>query len=181
MFYKPKFCCECSEPIERTKWSLLTDRRFCVSCETDYRINNIFYKVVIAACVVFGIIGLGTILRKPEKSLNLASANLTNANKNFVNAQTPNDANVKTFARIQENNSVAAQPSPNSTLETQKQNVKTQKVENNASAPQEIIYYCGAKTQKGTFCTHRVKGGGRCWQHAGLPAMLPQEKLIASR
>lgn len=24
---------------------------------------------------------------------------------------------------------------------------------------------CGARTQKGTPCKRRVKGGGRCWQH----------------
>ena len=49
------------------------------------------------------------------------------------------------------------------------------------NAASETVYFCGAQTKKGTPCTRRVKGGGRCWQHQGQPAMLPPEKLIASR
>jgi hypothetical protein len=41
----------------------------------------------------------------------------------------------------------------------------------------EEIYICGARTKKGTPCSRRVHGPTRCWQHKGLPAMLPQEKL----
>ena len=42
----------------------------------------------------------------------------------------------------------------------------------------EQIYTCGARTKKGTPCSRRVHGPVRCWQHKGLPAMLPQEKLL---
>jgi len=42
----------------------------------------------------------------------------------------------------------------------------------------EQIYMCGARTKKGTPCSRRVHGPVRCWQHKGLPAMLPQEKLL---
>ncbi len=45
----------------------------------------------------------------------------------------------------------------------------------------EKVYFCGAETKKGTLCTHRVKGGGRCWQHVGQTAMLAQEKLLVSQ
>jgi hypothetical protein len=38
-------------------------------------------------------------------------------------------------------------------------------------------YICGARTKKGTPCSRRVHGPVRCWQHKGLPAMLPLEKL----
>ena len=48
----------------------------------------------------------------------------------------------------------------------------------NSTAPlAEDIYLCGARTKKGTPCSRRVHGPVRCWQHKGLPAMLPQEKL----
>ena len=40
------------------------------------------------------------------------------------------------------------------------------------------IYICGARTKKGTPCSRRVHGPVRCWQHKGMPAMLPQEKLL---
>jgi hypothetical protein len=42
-------------------------------------------------------------------------------------------------------------------------------------------YYCGAETKKGTPCSRKVKGNVRCWQHTGMPAMLPPDKLLVSR
>jgi len=41
----------------------------------------------------------------------------------------------------------------------------------------EDVYICGARTKKGTPCSRRVHGPVRCWQHKGMPAMLPAEKL----
>ena len=42
----------------------------------------------------------------------------------------------------------------------------------------EQVYICGARTKKGTPCSRRVHGPVRCWQHKGMPAMLPLEKLV---
>ncbi len=36
---------------------------------------------------------------------------------------------------------------------------------------------CGARTKKGKPCSRRVHGPTRCWQHKGMPAMLPPDKL----
>ena len=44
--------------------------------------------------------------------------------------------------------------------------------------PTEQVYTCGARTKKGKPCSRRVHGPVRCWQHKGLPAMLPPEKLV---
>jgi hypothetical protein len=46
-----------------------------------------------------------------------------------------------------------------------------------AQTTEEEVYICGARTKKGTPCSRRVHGPVRCWQHKGMPAMLPQEKL----
>ena len=46
-----------------------------------------------------------------------------------------------------------------------------------ATVAEEEIYLCGARTKKGTPCSRRVHGPVRCWQHKGMPALLPQEKL----
>jgi hypothetical protein len=43
---------------------------------------------------------------------------------------------------------------------------------------EEVVYLCGARTKKGTPCSRRVHGPVRCWQHKGMAAMLPQEKLL---
>jgi hypothetical protein len=44
--------------------------------------------------------------------------------------------------------------------------------------PGEVVYICGARTKKGTPCQRRVRGPFRCWQHRGMPAVLPPSKLI---
>ena len=44
----------------------------------------------------------------------------------------------------------------------------------------ELLYICGARTKKGTPCKRRVHfAGERCYQHKGMPAMLPLDKLVA--
>ncbi len=45
----------------------------------------------------------------------------------------------------------------------------------------DTIYICGARTKKGTPCQRRVHSAGeRCFQHKGMPAMVPLEKLKIS-
>ena len=42
----------------------------------------------------------------------------------------------------------------------------------------DVVYICGARTRKGTPCRRRVHSAGeRCYQHKGMPAMVPLEKL----
>jgi hypothetical protein len=43
---------------------------------------------------------------------------------------------------------------------------------------EEAVYICGARTKKGTPCSRRVHQPARCWQHKGMPAILPAEKLV---
>jgi hypothetical protein len=47
-----------------------------------------------------------------------------------------------------------------------------------SSPGEERVYICGARTKKGTPCSRRVHGPIRCWQHKGMPAILPPDKLI---
>jgi hypothetical protein len=43
----------------------------------------------------------------------------------------------------------------------------------------EKAYICGARTKKGAPCHRRVHAAGeRCFQHKGMPAMLPLDKLV---
>jgi hypothetical protein len=57
--------------------------------------------------------------------------------------------------------------------------VNTPAAQSSAASPVTVddVYICGARTKKGTPCSRRVHGPVRCWQHKGLPAMLPVEKL----
>src|SRR2546425_9247233 len=48
-----------------------------------------------------------------------------------------------------------------------------------APTADDVVYICGARTRKGTPCRRRVHfAGERCFQHKGMPAMLPVDKLI---
>lgn len=47
------------------------------------------------------------------------------------------------------------------------------------SVSNEEGYICGARTKKGTPCQRRVHAPGeRCFQHKGLSAMVPLDKLV---
>ena len=47
-----------------------------------------------------------------------------------------------------------------------------------AATVDDVVYICGARTKKGTPCRRRVHfAGERCFQHKGLPAMVPLDKL----
>lgn len=181
MLYKPKFCCQCGVPVERTNWTLLSSRRFCELCQTDYKVEDWIPKVIFAAGILFGIFGIGALLQKPEKPLNIASANSTSINKSSVNTHASVNANVQSFAKTQETNFDPAQSPSKSLTALPKPDLNAQNVKSQASAAQETIYFCGAETKKGMPCSRRMKGNIRCWQHEGKPAMLPIEKLVASR
>jgi hypothetical protein len=43
----------------------------------------------------------------------------------------------------------------------------------------DAVYICGARTQKGTPCRRRVHvAGERCFQHKGMPSLVPLSKLV---
>ena len=44
----------------------------------------------------------------------------------------------------------------------------------------ETISICGARTKRGTPCSRKVRGTGRCWQHRGKAAVLPAAKLTVA-
>jgi hypothetical protein len=182
MSYKPKYCCECGEKIERTNWRLWTNRRFCPFCETNFGGRDIAYKVSFGVLILISIVGVGNFWRKPEKDLiimqNQAANNLTSGGRNFA-------AQTNTAQPLNQTKEIAAletKLSPAASKPSQKITM-TDSQTATAAAPrqEEIVYFCGARTKKGTPCTRRMRGGGRCWQHTGEAPMLPPEKLIASR
>lgn len=171
MPYKPKFCCQCGEKIERTEWNLFTSRRFCELCATDYGFQDKIPLFIAAAGVLFGLFGLGSYLRAPEKTLSVApnqfvaqpAAGKTEILRANQSAQISSNTSVQTLA-----------PEKTETART-KQNLKTEKTD---APAEEAVYFCGAMTKKGAPCSRKVKNGGRCWQHEGEAAMLPQTKLL---
>lgn len=184
MLYKPEYCCNCGQKVERAEWKPWTSRCFCETCESEHRLKEWAPKLLSLCCVLIGIFGFGSLLSKDEKPLNLSSrqfAETSVAKKNAkdVIPQVPNDLSLQNTGNgnvrtIKENRG-------HSPINTAQEKPPPQLKNTNQAVVEEMTYYCGAPTKKGTPCSRRVKGSTRCWQHKGQAALLPQEKLIAGK
>lgn len=180
MFYNPTYCCNCGEKIERTdSLSFLKSGRFCDVCEKEFSFQEWLPKVFIVICGLFGLFGIGTFLLDGEPANSaalkqnkkfLAESNLNNGLSNNPSQNNNRQPVQQTERKIETNQGVIV--SKNSFEKTKNETVKIES---------EKVYFCGAATKKGTPCSRKVKGGGRCWQHIGQEAMLPQEKLLISQ
>ena len=175
MLFKPSFCCNCGEKIERAEWKLWTSRRFCELCATEFTLQDHAVKgVMIFATVisVFGLASLFTGSNRPNLVASKAVERPQNAivgkGANILAAQTPPSMSGANSAEQRPARAFTAMPPENAAAK-----VPVETVEN--------VFICGAATKKGTPCSRRVKGNFRCWQHAGQPAMLPPGQLRASR
>lgn len=178
--YKPNFCAACGEQIVRTKWRIWTSRRFCQTCSPRFRKERILAPVVTAA-VLFGTgIAAGRLARNSSAALPpplIVERNNNHTIKDTKEASPP--ATIKDTASLPVLPGESA-PKWNAPPNTNSETVKTKNAApgERITDPNEIVSICGARTQKGTPCSRRVRGTGRCWQHKGMPAMLPASKLI---
>jgi hypothetical protein len=182
MPYKPKYCCQCGEKIDRIDWKPWTSRRFCQLCETDFGIYDKLRGVLIVIGLLCGLYGAGSYFQKPERQLNVAPQQFAASNFKDDAAQPKTAAPIQTDnVRLpaQTSNSAAPTKTQNAPVETA--NLTTKPAKTKITEAAEQVYFCGAPTRKGTMCSRRVKNGGRCWQHAGQAALLPPEKLIAAQ
>lgn len=160
MVFRPKFCCNCGERIERIEWHLWTSRRFCELCATEYKHIDLVPIAAVGLGFLLSVLGLSSYFRGPDRvpvvSRNGEPRNTVRqlksappasiASSNGVQPPQPvNAANVGNF---------------DSTVQKNEQPVRTAPTSDNA------VFYCGAITKKGTPCTRRVKVKGFCWQHS---------------
>ncbi|MGB7924057.1 MAG: hypothetical protein WCF57_12490 [Pyrinomonadaceae bacterium] len=160
--YKPNFCAECGEQIARARWRFWTSRRFCAGCARRFRRERILLPLIAGASIFcLGLLAgrLGRpvppplIIERGQLSA-LPTATATNAVAPTSDAET--GADVQATPPYGPSGTASERPTD----------------------PSETVSICGARTQKGTPCKRRVRGVGRCWQHKGMPAMLPPAKLI---
>lgn len=170
MFYKPKFCSDCGEKVERTVWKPWTSRRFCELCETAHKMRDWLPRLVFAVGILGGVFGLGTYLQKPEKPLNIIrtvqAGDLTGTTENQAARPLPGTEGP------------AGRSEANDLSITNKEVSSPAGTQNNAIGS---VYYCGAATKQGTPCKRIVKAGGRCWQHPGKPAKELKDKPAAGK
>ncbi|HXM35340.1 MAG TPA: hypothetical protein VN920_09145 [Pyrinomonadaceae bacterium] len=146
--YRPKFCAECSAKIIRLRWHFWTSRRFCEHCSP--RLMQEQVKRVVIGCAAVFLMGMAAGQAARQTATPLVIQRNQISNSEVGKDHTP--AQVET-------NSGSVMSASTTTSGT------------------EAFYTCGARTRKGTPCTRRVHGPVRCWQHLGLPAMLPPERL----
>lgn len=181
MPYKPKYCCQCGERIDRDDWKVWTSRRFCQLCATEFGIHDWIPRALFGIAALFALYGIGSYFQTPEKPLNAASnqfaVSKTNGEANQIRtvAQVPSNANVQTSPITRETNAALKPAIAPAT------NLKINSTDAPGIESAERVYFCGAPTKKGTMCSRRVKNGGRCWQHEGQAALLPQEKLLVAK
>ncbi len=152
--YRPNFCSECGTKVIRLQWHPWTSRRFCASCSQRLKKERLTFPFV--ASIVLLSIGLaaGHAARSPTPPLIIERS------------AAPLSANGGNAARVD-----PAAENPNV-------NVSNPAIESQHLRATETVYICGARTKKGKPCSRRMPEAVRCWQHKGMPAMLPPEKLI---
>ncbi len=182
MLYKPLFCCQCGEKVERTDWKLWTSRRFCELCETEHTLQEWTLKAFVGICVVLSVGFLGSAIFSPSKS----NAVIASDSKKLEKADVSHDEKkLAPVSLVGKNNEIPLPSLSGKQGENEASRVKSESHSNKSvgNSDQQISvvstsYFCGAETKKGTPCSRRVKSRGRCWQHAGQNAILPESQLV---
>ncbi|MDT7604401.1 MAG: hypothetical protein QOF61_2398 [Acidobacteriota bacterium] len=180
--YKPNFCAECGERVLRERWRAWTTRRFCTACEGRFRRAWLAPLLVACALVLAGF-AMGRMMRPAPPPLTIERGALPvpallaknararpsdDATTNAMNPAITGDATGESTTAT--NGATSSGDATRTGLGVAAEELPTD--------PDEVVSICGARTKKGTPCQRRVRGTGRCWQHRGMPAMLPPEKLI---
>ncbi|MGA9997471.1 MAG: hypothetical protein WBP93_18775 [Pyrinomonadaceae bacterium] len=163
--YKPNFCAECGNRIERLRWRLWTSRKFCPSCVRRFRKARILFPLIGAATLFSLGLATGRAVRPTAPPLTIS--------RNQINALAP----VSPVKAAAQNGSNAVQTQ---TQGSEQSYGPDGTLTERPTDPNEVVSICGARTKKGTPCQRRVRGTGRCWQHKGMPAIIPTEKRIVA-
>lgn len=179
MFYRPNFCSECGVEIARARWRVWTSRRFCQVCARRFRKRTIIASTVVAASLIVTGFAAGhfanTAPEQPPLVLNTRSMGDPTLAALRIDADDKNDLTDTAAAPDQP---ARGATNDGSSTDARNGNASASGDPNRMTDPEEVVSMCGARTKKGTPCSRRVRGYGRCWQHRGSPAMLPAGKLI---
>jgi hypothetical protein len=155
--YKPNFCAECGTKLLRRRWHFWTSRRFCNDCARRLRKVRLAPALIAALALISAGYVAGR-MRRPAPPPLIIERRSDSPLGNGVPAQSTPQSSFAQSGVESKNSAASPSASP--------------------AGVEELVYTCGARTQKGTPCSRRVHGPVRCWQHKGRPAMLPQEKLL---
>ncbi len=163
--YKPNFCAECGGRVARLSWRVWTSRRFCEGCEGRFRRGRIVRPFAFCLLLVGSgfLVGRAVRPQPPPLVVERGAPNVPPLASQGSSAGKLPGASKEASAVTNAPVSVYGADG----TETER-----------PTDPEEIVSICGARTKRGTPCSRRVRGAGRCWQHRGRGAMLPAAKLI---
>ena len=145
------FCTNCGARLTRKGWRAWFRGAYCEDCALRLR-GGRAQPIVLIAIIALATFAFGRYLRPSPPPLIIQRA----ANSPLSDAPVNLDAIANGTANISNRSTSSA----------------------SVTAPDDTVYICGARTKKGTPCRRRVHfAGERCYQHKGMPAMVPVEKL----
>ena len=187
MLYEPKYCSNCGERIQRTETKMFSSRKFCELCKTEYKFEEFLPKAAALLLIVFGVWGFSSSFIKSEESLEVKEVSRTgefqkNTKRALKTANLQSDISDKQDISTLASGEITPENQiPQTNVLPKGNSINTRTTDDTQKTPDVPVYFCGAETKKGTPCSRRVKGGGRCWQHIGRQAMLPAKDLIANK
>lgn len=147
MIYKPNFCCNCGEVIDRAEPKWTDSSRFCDVCKHDFLPQRAAPLIFATIMLFVGLAGAAGLMRGDDRNVLVKSKSPANTASNVASP-------VKT-----------ASPALNAVRPSGNQGPRSS--QRSPEIATDDYSVCGAMTKKGTPCSRRVKGGGRCWQHRG--------------
>ena len=153
--YQPNFCVECGERLAPRRWRRVGGK-FCDDCGRRLGKSALARSLVTLALIGFAAFALGRWLRPAAPPLIIQrSASSPLSDLPLDSSGRASTANRKGFDPEKQNDSANVEPAD------------------------DTVYLCGARTKKGTPCRRRVHAAGeRCYQHKGMPSLLPLSKLV---
>ena len=149
LMQRPNFCVECGERLALKGWSARLGRRYCEPCSRRLGTVGAFRPIIMASLLALAAFAFGRYLRPAPPPLIIQRA--------------------------------ANSPLSDSPAGPGRASDRVRQANQNqfAAGANEEAYICGARTRKGSPCRRRVHvAGERCFQHKGLPSLVPLSKLV---
>jgi hypothetical protein len=156
------YCAECGAHLKRKGWRAWLNGNLCEDCSHRLGKTSFARPLAVIAIIVIAAFALGRYLRPGAPPLVIERAANSPLSDLPVNLNGTAKRNTNSQSEIPyTSDDRSARPTAN------------------AGSADDVVYLCGARTQKGTPCHRRVHfAGERCYQHKGKPAILPPEKLV---
>jgi hypothetical protein len=162
--YQPNFCAECGERVVRERWRVWMSGRFCDDCGRRFRVRRIYAPLGLCAVLLGAGFVAGRAGRPAQPPLVVIKGGAVDAHATHGKAETDARGHAASSGAVTAKASSASEGADGTAGER-------------PTDPAEVVSICGARTKKGTPCSRRVRGTGRCWQHRGRSAILPPAKL----